>query len=545
MHSVSQGRPLPQLEGRFLIVDRLGDGGTATVYLSWDSKNQNWCALKLLLHKYAEDEEMRRRFTQEAEALKLLAHPNIPHLIHHDPDSEPLFMVMELARNGSAMDWVRNNGAMPPCVAANVIFQVCQALAEAHAAGIVHRDVKPHNVLLDDDGICKLTDFGIARMFDSTSLTKTGSQIGTFSFMAPEQRSDTKSVDHRADIYSVGASLYTLLTGRTSAELFVASLDDELLADVHPALREVILKATQYRPEDRHASVLILQAELMDALHQVGPPISELPPLVQRREPLPRRPPPTLPPHKEFPEIDKSLGAWQPPLPPEPRLLETPSREGILPTSLSSSPGLTPAPPEERPRGHIVLPYTMPKRPQPILYLPTPTPPSRSVELTPRGPTPRARSWVRPLLAILINGALWLSAIAAFTTLATVLWGAWSVHVARLDTHDALFDLTESLQTEVGVAYQVQGDQHEFEAIYERYSASTGAARQQAALDFVAALDEAVAGDDALVGAGALPQVRKLQGARDGYLEARETWTHLSGRFPGVIAVWMGLVDAP
>lgn len=544
MRSVPQGRPLPQLEGRFHIVDRLGDGGTATVYLCWDTQNHNWCALKLLQHKYATDEEMCKRFTQEAEALKLLAHPNIPHLIYHDPLSEPLFMVMELARNGSAMDWVRRNGAMPPAMAANVIFQVCQALAEAHAAGIVHRDVKPHNVLLDDDGICKLTDFGIARMFDSTSLTKTGSQIGTFSFMAPEQRSDTKSVDHRADIYSIGASLYTLLTARTSAELFVASIDDELLADVHPALREVILKATQYRPEDRHASVLILQTELMAALQQVGPPSAELPPLVQRRDPLPRRPPPTLPPHKEFPELDRIFGSWQPHGAAEPGSIEG-SSDGLLSAGGLGSGG-TSGTAEPRPRSRVVLPYTMPERAQPKLYLPTPSSPPRSVGFSPAPPAPtRRRRLLHPLLMVLLNVMLGFFALLVFVVMLSIGWGAWSIHAARSDTQDAIFDLTESLQTEVGVVYQVRGDRREFEAIYERYTASSGEERVQAALDFVAALDLAVEGDDSLMGASALPQVRRLQGARDGYLEARGAWERLAQRFPGSLAVGIGLASAP
>ena len=224
---------------------------------------------------------MRRRFSQEADALDRLRHPNVPRLIAHEPNSTPPFMAMELARCGSTMDWVRDHGPMPAPMAADVMFQVCEALAEAHAAGIVHRDVKPHNFLLDDNGVCKLTDFGIARLSDNTSMTQTGSQIGTFSYMAPEQRSDTKSVDQRADIYSVGASLYTLLTGKANAELFVADKDDELLADVPVQFRNVIVKATRYKPELRYASILEVQGELMNALSRLPAAASDYPPLVR------------------------------------------------------------------------------------------------------------------------------------------------------------------------------------------------------------------------------------------------------------------------
>ncbi|MEZ4241648.1 MAG: serine/threonine-protein kinase, partial [Myxococcota bacterium] len=248
-------RAPPRVGGRFAVVDQLGDGGTATVFLAWDTQERQWCALKTLQFRHLRDADIRRRFGQEAEALRSLVHPNIPRLVAYDGDATPPYMAMELARCGSTMDWVRDHGPMPPTLAGDVIFQVCEALATVHAAEMVHRDVKPHNVLFDDLGVCKLTDFGIARISDATSLTQTGSQIGTFSFMAPEQRTDTKSVDHRADIYSVGASLYTLLTGKTSAELFVADSDDAILAHVPDALRGLILKATRYRPEERYQTI--------------------------------------------------------------------------------------------------------------------------------------------------------------------------------------------------------------------------------------------------------------------------------------------------
>jgi serine/threonine protein kinase len=576
----STGRTPPRLGGgRFQIIDQLGDGGTATVYLAWDGQERAWCAVKALQFRHLRDSDIRRRFDQEAEALRTLQHPNIPRLVTHAPEAIPPFMAMELARCGSTMDWVRDHGPMPPALAADVIFQVCEALAAVHAAGMIHRDVKPHNVLLDDLGVCKLTDFGIARVTEATSLTKTGSQIGTFSFMAPEQRTDTKSVDHRADIYSVGASLFTLLTGRTSGELFVGDTDGAILNDVPDAFRGLILRATRYRPEERYKTIQGLQTELMSALSRLSPSTADAPPLVRLEQPLPVGPPAALPPSRRFPDLERSLaldtsqptfvpadrldGELLPPRKVIPYFMPTPSpvgrdrRSAREPSSEGRSWGATPAPPPEpdylSPGELPPLPSLPPAPERPSGTAPTPGPPSLSEQSVPSHVSqasdatsqgtgsaegviaPRALRW----LAGGIGGATLLMALG----FATVIVGAVMVDDRRRDASEAAGVLSEALRVDGNVVYELPGNKASFEAIFQRYvEAPDDGVRLEAALAFVEALEVSVEDSDL---AASTPKVRRLREARDGYLRRRSAWADEASGFPGDLAVRLGLVEAP
>jgi len=543
------GRTPPRLgEGRFTVVEQLGDGGTATVYLAWDEVEERWCALKALHTRLIRDQEMRRRFTQEADALRLLTHPNVPRIYAHDPDATPPFTVMELARCGSAMDWVRTHGAMPPPLAAQVILEVCEALAEAHAAGIVHRDVKPANFLLDDAGVTKLTDFGIARVQDATSLTATGSQIGTFSYMAPEQRSDTKSVDHRADIYAVGASLYTLLRGRSSAELFIADKDDAILHEVAPELRPVILRATRYEPDERTPSVRELQAEVRAALAQLPPSAPTDPPLVTTREPLPARPPATLPPERRFEDLERALGL-------------DPDESTFTPVNRSPSASVSPR----------VMPYVMPPR--------APTPDRREDQVvvpdyvdisevgalraaheeerraaeerarklalrnTPRPPEPERVEETVPHQGVVAGmaGAVTVGVLLALLVLAA---GASLLRMSRGAADRAGAELDAALLAEGDVIYTLPGDRAPFESIFARHREAQGRERVATALAFVDAVDAAVDGTTH-VDAAVAQKVQRLEAARDAYLDAREAHRGAAARFPGSLAVSVGLVPQP
>lgn len=555
-----QGRPPPRMGGgRFQVVDTLGDGGTATVYLAWDGDGGRWCAIKALHHKFLRDDDMRRRFAQEAVALDLLKHPNVPALLAQGQDAIPPYMVMELARCGSTMDWVRDNGPMPPSMAADVIFQVCEALAEAHAMGIVHRDVKPHNFLLDDEGRTKLTDFGIARVSDHTSMTMTGSQMGTFSFMAPEQRSDTKSVDHRADIYSVGASLYTLLTAKTSAELFVADKDDELIADVNPVFHEVVLRATRYKPEERYASVLELQTDLMNALSRIPPAQESYPPLVRPRDPLPDGPPKVLPPGRRFLDLERSLALDLN----QPTFIPGPDERARLEPEASDE-GQSPLAPPRK-----VIPYFMPARTaspppgEPRSGIPAYVDDSevgglqRQEDARERArleeevkeqvlraqadavpPPPEDDTRQRALVAL--TGAV-LVAMLIFLLVLGV--GSSWVNGARRASVIAADGLTAALEVDAAVVYELRGDRRTFEDIYQRYLDGDGAERLEAALAFVRALDGVVAAGG--VEPVAEPKVRRLQAARDEYLRARDAWEATAATFPGSLSVSVGLARAP
>jgi serine/threonine protein kinase len=245
----------PRLNGRYLVSQILGKGAQARVYLAFDTRLRQWRAVKVLAPNYIDDEHVRARFEQEARAMAKLSHPNLLRVVDIDHDGRTPFMVMELARGGAVTEWMKRHGPVPPVLACRAAQRCCEGLAAAHAVGVVHRDVKPHNLLIREDASVALTDFGIAHVEENVQLTATGTIMGTFAFMAPEQRTDAKSVDLRADVYSLGATLYTMLTGRTSPELFFAESRDALLDGVPDVLRPIILTACRYEKEQRFSSM--------------------------------------------------------------------------------------------------------------------------------------------------------------------------------------------------------------------------------------------------------------------------------------------------
>lgn len=535
-------QPPPIVGGRFHVIDALGDGGTATVYLAWDNQQKGWCALKALHYRHLNDQEMRGRFSHEAAALERLSHPHVIALVAHDPDALPPYTAIELARGGSVMDWLKANGPMPPAIAGRIICEISTALEYAHELGIVHRDAKPHNFLLDEHGSSKLTDFGIARIDDSTSLTQTGSQIGTFSFMAPEQRQDAKSVDFRADIYSLGASLYTMLTARTSAELFVADQDDELLADIPQRFRDVILRATRYRPEERYPSVSLFGEAVVRAMGRVGPeaPIVSPPP-------LPDLPPRVIPPNRRLLDLVRALSAAD-------SGASAPERE---------KPELTQSPESEPKR---VMPYYMPTRPRTpsierlrqaqAYHLAEREQTTITVQgseedqphITPSGARPRpslppsarppAQSEGRSLMWLAIIPAP-LAVIAVFVAIGI---GGYQVSNSRRESSLAASRFERILRDESSVVYQIDSDRSQFEQLWDDYQKADDDDRMQIAVDFVDALDRSLPADasDAVVF-----KVRRLRDGRDRYLSARSAWGQRARSFPGVVAVELGLSAAP
>jgi serine/threonine protein kinase len=540
--AIEAGRAPPQVGGRFHVTDILGEGGTATVFLAWDAQQGQWCALKALHHRHLGDFEMRKRFTHEAEALRLLRHPHVIELLLHEDDATPPFSALELARGGSVMDRVKERGPLPAPTAARLIREVCDALDYAHEQGIIHRDVKPHNFLLDERGVCKLTDFGIARMHDHTSLTQTGSQIGTFSFMAPEQRQDAKSVDTRADIYSVGASLYTMLTARTSAELFVADKDDELLAELPTRFREVVLRATRYRPDERYATMALLgEAVVRAAGREVEEPFDPPPP-------LPAGPPRVVVLDRRFDDLLRSLALT----PEEPTYAPAPDRLAVEVDS---------------PRK--VMPYYMPSRPRtpgrPADVIPDYVDDSDRNTLVRQHEAQRARAeaeqlqqareaeekkveaeqmqqaisdW-RPWLLLL---TLIPPLVAALILGVTLTVGTMQVGAARRETLSAGDRLVGVLRDESSVVYQLGGDRTVFERLWSQYQQAPDDDRLLLAVQFVEAVERA-----AEPGApeSVTLKVRRLQEARNQYLEAHGRWEARAHSFPGVIVVVIGLSSGP
>jgi tRNA A-37 threonylcarbamoyl transferase component Bud32 len=262
--------PASLLGGRYQLRDELGRGGMATVYRAWDDRLEVERAVKLLKPELAAHKLARERFANEARAMARIHHPNV--LTVHDVvlDQEHSFLVMEIAQGGSLDSHIQEHGPMTPDAAVDLVCALLDGLAEAHAQGIVHRDIKPQNILLTPTG-AKLSDFGIAQLNDAMfTLTASGMALGTLSYMAPEQQVDARSVDRRADVYAMGGTLYHLLTGKSPAHLYSVDAGDARLAGLETELADVIRKATSFHPEQRYASAEEMVAALRGTELPVG-----------------------------------------------------------------------------------------------------------------------------------------------------------------------------------------------------------------------------------------------------------------------------------
>jgi serine/threonine-protein kinase len=281
--------PLGDLDaGRLALFDELGRGGMASVVRAWCRRDEAWRAVKLLSPVLARRAALRARFKAEAHAMSLLDHPGLCRVYGHGVGPRMAWIEMDLVQGRSLMDWLRAHGAMPASAAVRVIEQACDAVVVAHAAGVVHRDLKPENILVAPDGTPRVVDFGIARLMDSSSLTRTGITMGSYGYMAPEQVQDAKRVDGRADVYSLGMTLATLLTDvdprNRDAQL------DALVQRVSPDLAHVVVRATGAERDLRTASVERLARGLARVREEVGADPSDMPPLHLPIEAPPVRP---------------------------------------------------------------------------------------------------------------------------------------------------------------------------------------------------------------------------------------------------------------
>ena len=201
-----------------LVVDRyeleqiVGSGGMSTVYCAFDTLLERHVALKILHEQFGADEEHVKRFLREARAVAQLSHPNIVTVIDRGEEQGRQFIVFELIDGENLKELVQRGGPLPVRRVLELGLEVGRALAFAHAQGLVHRDVKPQNVLLNDDGVAKVTDFGIVRSLDAVGTTETGTVLGTSHYIAPEQARGER-VDTQTDVYSFGVVLYELLAG--------------------------------------------------------------------------------------------------------------------------------------------------------------------------------------------------------------------------------------------------------------------------------------------------------------------------------------------
>jgi eukaryotic-like serine/threonine-protein kinase len=264
------------VDGRYRVISRLGSGGMADVYAAEDTQLGRKVALKLLYRRFAEDAEFVERFRREASSAAGLQHPNIVQVFDRGEWDGTYYIAMECLEGRNLKQVVRDHGPLEPALAVDLVLQILKAARFAHRRGIVHRDIKPHNVIVDDEGRAKVTDFGIARA-GASDMTETGSIMGTAQYLSPEQ-AQGQPVDARADLYSIGIVLYELLTGAPpfDAESPVTIALKQVTEDpvppmqlnpaVSPALDAVVLRALRKQPPERYEDADAFIAALEGAL---------------------------------------------------------------------------------------------------------------------------------------------------------------------------------------------------------------------------------------------------------------------------------------
>jgi len=198
----------------YKIIKKIGEGGMGTVYLASDTMLERNVAIKVLNSLLTKDSQFTDRFRHEAKVQASLIHPNIVTLYNYFREGDNYCMVMEYVEGDTLKQLITNTGPLPEQKVVWLLNQILEAVGYAHKKGIIHRDIKPSNILLTGDNTAKILDFGIAKILQDKGLTKTGTKMGTIYYMSPEQIKAVKDIDHRTDIYSIGVTLYEMLSGR-------------------------------------------------------------------------------------------------------------------------------------------------------------------------------------------------------------------------------------------------------------------------------------------------------------------------------------------
>jgi len=256
--------------GRFVVDTVVGEGGTARVFRCRDTKDHNKVvAVKELRRALIDSEEIVARFELEADLLQKFEHPNILGLIQRDHDHGVPWFACTYAAQGSLADVMLRRGHIEPRDLLTWMTEILEALDYLHTEfEVVHRDVKPENILLDDQDVAMLCDFGIA-LSPTRRATMVGDRMGTPSFMPPEQYTDPDKVTPQADLYGLGVTLFTALTGQTGMMLLVDHLRHDALAHMNPAIAAIVDKATSVKVGDRYASAMELSLAIADVLEDM------------------------------------------------------------------------------------------------------------------------------------------------------------------------------------------------------------------------------------------------------------------------------------
>lgn len=272
------------IAGRYRVEGRLGVGGMSTVHLAFDKRLERYVALKLLAEHLADDPAFVSRFRREALAAARLVHPNIVQVFDFgfDEGHHQHFIVMEHVPGKSCAELLRDRGHLDVGQAVEIVTQACRGLDYAHRNGVVHRDVKPGNLLVSDSDVVKLADFGIARATDQSSITQVGSVLGTAAYLSPEQARGEEA-GPRADLYSLGVVTYQLLSGRLPYE--ATSLSElalkqqrespDPLDDLNPhvprELSQAVAMALAIEQEERPPDAMVLAEALRNGAHGITP----------------------------------------------------------------------------------------------------------------------------------------------------------------------------------------------------------------------------------------------------------------------------------
>ncbi|QMU80146.1 Stk1 family PASTA domain-containing Ser/Thr kinase [Streptacidiphilus sp. PB12-B1b] len=397
------------LDGRYRVEQRIAVGGMATVYRAVDTRLDRTVALKVMHAGLASDPDFTARFIREAKAVARLSHPNVVNVYDQGSDSGVVFLSMEYVPGWTLRDLLRDRGALNPRMVLDILEPVLAALGAAHRAGLVHRDVKPENVLLTEDGRVKVADFGLVRAMTGESSVTTGQVMGTVAYLAPEQIQQGET-DPRTDVYACGVMLFEMLTGakphtgESPMQVIYQHLSTDvpppstLVPGLPPELDAITLAATardaHRRPHDAVALLALLQQvrrrltpEQLDAEPAAAPPLR-----------MPDAPPPG--------------GDRTTVLPGGERTTVLPPPPGAAPVERTSiMPGLPELPPE----------LVMPRHEQPEEF----APPPRRAGRAGRGRAGRRNRWVLPLsvvvgLALVAGIVAWALTGALYLTMPNV-----------------------------------------------------------------------------------------------------------------------------
>jgi serine/threonine-protein kinase len=276
------------LDGRYRVDTPIATGGMSTVYRGLDIRLDRPVALKVMDSRYAGDQQFLTRFQREARAVARLKDPGVVAVYDQGFDGRHPFLVMELVEGGTLRELLRERGPMPPHAVAAVLAPVLSGLAVAHRAGLVHRDVKPENVLISDDGEVKIADFGLVRAVAEAKITSTSVILGTAAYLSPEQVS-SGDAGPRSDVYAVGILAYELLTGQTpfsgdnALSVAYQRVDHDVpppsaaIAGVPTQFDELVTRATARDPDARFADAQDMGAELADIADELGLPHFRVP----------------------------------------------------------------------------------------------------------------------------------------------------------------------------------------------------------------------------------------------------------------------------